>query len=882
MTDMTPERDTQRPENFKAHQADASVAKADEKPWFFVPDMNLDTALQEGKIQGQDSLLITNYMDKGMSIDTYKQDAQGDVREAKLQSLRNRFIDAKSREVNPMDESLADKFISRLENKLTEINPTWNKEQDDEEVLFNKALEAATLSQSPLRTTDVPDQEFNDFMASTEVDTPIQAKEAVTEPDTLRPIEKTIKDSVLKGGADLDRIWVQNNSDYIVKLVNEGHLPSTILDQYKDELKVENAASTPKAESVYGATFFDAKLEYRKVISKLKNDKNLSASEKIDLAAKELQLAQRMKHFEAMARQKGLLKDIDSRYTAFQSDLIVYKDDAMDLEDKNIFEKKVGSWSATDKGNIPHEFQGVREEYAARLKAEIKKQISQIKGSETVFMKQVRNYSEPQIPKRVEGIEKRTPDEQRKAFRFFLEEIESTDKGRFDTTTSNQMSELLKIADRPNIDAEVKAEVKARIHLQACATSLRRVITADPERIRIEFNRAVTNEIGDYALTGGDFETLLQKGLEGLKVQDAFYVMQEAAYRGEFSGKTDETDAAIKRERLVDQILERHKTENFDREAAEKSYDLAMRIAEATFERSVWDTSGGDYLSQAIYFSKWRKDRKKGSQVTIDQIHSIATSFLRGATSAKEKYNDKSVKIINKKDWNNLVDLGGKLISDYGHFNTTKEILKIGRFNQIVLQRIQTTDSNEIIAEQLYPDDAQAKNNLLTAANRDIASANAKGMLHFDVENVNFKLMSSTAYKDYLTTTIPDILDAKDLLTKVDFTAQQLQDENAFQRWGDTLDRVDPYGVMSLRFWFIAGAIDSALNFGMELSEADRIARNLHKDKRSGKGVYIYLKQYLPSGSSVESAIKRITQYERRGLSNAIVNQIEKTVRTRK
>ena len=80
------------------------------------------------------------------------------------------------------------------------------------------------------------------------------------------------------------------------------------------------------------------------------------------------------------------------------------------------------------------------------------------------------------------------------------------------------------------------------------------------------------------------------------------------------SGKTTETEAAEKRQVLVGEILRRAKNPSFDIAAAEKSYDLAMRIAEATLEKSVWDTSGGDYLSQAIYFSKWRaKEGGKGA-----------------------------------------------------------------------------------------------------------------------------------------------------------------------------------------------------------------------------------------------------------------------------
>lgn len=897
MNDMNPEQDkSTNGENFRARPFDLGSSSPVEKPWFIVPDVDLDKAVQEGKIQGGDSLLITSYAYTGMGLETYKDTKNGDVREEKLQDLRRRFTEAKTRETDPMDSEIADKYINRLEKKLSEVNPDWNKDEldsidtdlNEEVALFNRALAAAegaaTSSQSPIRSAQ--DEEFTAFLQEAD-DKMSKNQVEVSAQAPLTPLEQTIRDSVLNNGQTNTGTWYRNNSDVIFKLVQEGYLPQQVIEDHKKDFPVENQSKIKTPERNDGKTFLGVQIEYRKILVRLKKESaTLSSSEVSALEEEKKQLEAQMDTFEAIARKKNLLNDIDLKQQELESDLILYMADELDPHKRASLEKKIDSWSATDKGAVPAELRGVRATYAEKLRAQMQDLVNASKNSEPAFMKQVKDYTETVIAKRMANIEKQHPEVQRKGFRAMLDElVEATDKGRFDNTINNVMSEILKTADRPNIDADVRAEVRARIHVHACATSIRRVITLEADKVGGEFQRAI-NEIGDYSLTGNDFETLLQKGLDGLDVNDAFQVLQQAAYRGEFSGKINETEAETKKAQLVTQILNNHRTDpSFDRAAAEKSYDLAMKLAEATFERSVWDTSGGDYLSQAIYFSKWRsKDGSKGPQITVDKIHSLGTSFFRNATDANQKYNEKSLRIINTREWNEVIDLGKSLKSQYRRKDLTSENFKKGRYQSLILQRIQTEQDSVALAEQFYPSDkdvakrTQFLQQEMRETNPNVTSR-PKGMLSF--ENTNFHQMSATAYKEYLTSTIPAILKAKDLLTKVDINSKDLQNDTNYLGWAETLDRVDPYGVMSLRYWFIAGAMDTALNAGMELSEAARIADHLHKDKMSGKGIFTYLPQYLPDGTSVEHAIKEDTRFFRRGLGNAIINWSEKTIRVR-
>lgn len=893
---MDNERNISRPDQFRVRPNEAQPQAA-EKPWYSFDDQKTDEALEAGRIQPADTLLVNNFL-----LDASSLDSLNDAEKAKnrLQSLRNRFLNATQRPQNPMDPDFADIFTGKIEDKLSQIDPNWNKDQDDDlDAIFDKAISkaeaAATSSQSPVRTEG---DSFDQFLQETDIDDDVLLSNSInaasgsntpTTPENrtqapLTKLEETIRNSVLRGDGNTD-VWYKANADLILKLVQAGELPEAAIEKHRQVIEAAATAQKPTVELGNKTSFSQLNLEYTRVLSQIKKGENLTPQEKQLLAEKKAALESQISGFIDQARQNGLLADIDSKYLSFQVKLEAYLGDLMEPEEKASFEKQITSWSVSDKGKGSPDLQGIREAYVQRLKGEMRGKITAAKNTEEVFLKQVRNDSEASIPKRVEGIEKRAADEQRKALRVFLDTLESTDKGRDDSPTNNLMSELIRVVDRKGIDSDVRAEVYARIHLHSCAIALRRVNTSEADKVSSEFNRAVS-EIRDYTLKGSDFEVLLQKGLPGLDISDAFQVLQEAAYRGEFSGKTTETEAAEKRQVLVAEILRRAKNPGFDIAAAEKSYDLAMRIAEATLEKSVWDTSGGDYLSQAIYFSKWRaKEGGKGPLVTIDMIHSIGTSFFRNATTATEKYNDKSTRIINKDEWMDVIDQGKTLKDKYDRdVAATTNALINGRYQSLALQRIQTAADSAILAEVFYPDDRDiaARNRFLQKARSETditLNSKPKGMLDFDPKKVDFGSMSSNAYKEYLTSTIPSILKAKDLLTKVDITAKDLQNDLSFLSWAETLDRVDPYGVMNLRFWFVTGAMDVALNSGMEWSEAYRVASHLHTDKKSGKGIFTFLPKHAPNGESVRDNVLERTSAFSRGMANTTINFFENKIK---
>lgn len=694
--------------------------------------------------------------------------------------------------------------------------------------------------------------------------------------------------------------WVGNGKDIPDKRqylrdagMSEAEI-TTFINNIEPEIPVASAARTevpsPRTQErtreipSVTVTYSDLRYEYSKVTAQLLTDKSLTPVARDVLKEAKRTLEGQMNELEEQAAAKGLFTEIEKKERELKTRLFEYQADLLPAEERDRLEKQITNWNVGKGGKSSPELDGIREDYLARRRSELMRQLKNEKSSDKALMKQVRKLDEPP-PKRLAGIDAYKPEAQREAMRIVIEELEMVDVSPRESANNAMRGAIEGIL--PRLSPEVQSEVRARLHLHACAMSLRKVNTADAEKVGSEFAKAVV-DIGDYALTGTDFETLLQTGLPGLKIGEAFNVLQNAAYdEMKFSGKKSETQLEQIRSELVQRIHAAYGNDpSFDLKAAQTSYDLAMKIADATFERSVWDTSAGDYMSQAIYFSKWRKEKNKGPQVTIDHIDSIGTSFFRSVQTAENKRSIRTadgntegqkVRLFHSDDWFKVRNTAEplRIISKdvIRRRPDTQDALYSARFKALQLQRIQPKGSEDVA--KLFFNGNERVATTFVAENRIQND-------RLDFRGVDFRQMSGTAYKDFLSGTMKEILEAKDLLTKTSIGPQDLRNDNTLLSWAETLDKVDPYGVMSLRFYFIAGAIDAALNSGMEYTEADRVARNLHLDKRSGKGVYYYLGEYLATGEKTEDALRDMTQYRRRGMVNALVNSFENLVGRRR
>ncbi|PIS14183.1 hypothetical protein COT65_00080 [Candidatus Shapirobacteria bacterium CG09_land_8_20_14_0_10_47_13] len=314
--------------------------------------------------------------------------------------------------------------------------------------------------------------------------------------------------------------------------------------------------------------------------------------------------------------------------------------------------KKGDDWFADDK--VPKEeweqLAGVIEEESTRLRAGQ----GGPAGSESLLQQIASSTAETARRTAGEQVDvlPSSPEEQRKVVIGLVEQIEANDlpvapvPGIY-SLGNNQMiaARIGSLLGIEGMAPKVREEAMARLKFQHCAAIADAIPGNTDQAKQFLYSVFLQPESRRYALEGLDLNILfLREGIPGLKIAEAFKLLQLAStvgirVNGETLCLTDERLSLSKREEVLKVIVNRLG----EGKNAQKSLQLARRIALATLETSVWNRSlaGNDPLAEAFYFRKYRTKRAeaardRGPDITIPRIEGFGTSFLRNVQTAEE------------------------------------------------------------------------------------------------------------------------------------------------------------------------------------------------------------------------------------------------------
>lgn len=387
--------------------------------------------------------------------------------------------------------------------------------------------------------------------------------------------------------------------------------------------------------------------------------------------------------------------------------------------------------------------------------------------------------------------------EQRVLIWELLERIEATDHPLSQTNLNiaNEIKENLY-----RMDPELASECRARIRLHDSFAFIA-AISGDTEQA-IKDLRQASNELTSrgHILESEDFDRLLKKGIQGLRITEAFKKLEDWAINGKVVAGRPPGERVRYRQGDSSQVEQQTIRNSICEElggnnASRKSLQLAERIAIATFETSVWNqkVGGKDVLAEAIYLKEYRKgrfsqSRDRGPDITIDKIEGFGSSFFRSARRV-----DKQPLVL-----------------------------------KIAIPPAEIPDTEQRAFEE-------------TLMNSRIEE-DRKTTLDFNV--MNFDRLSQGALGTYLGNEVPRILGTKQLLLKTDFKPVDLTSE-AVQGWVANFRVSDRDGSLKLRKYFIMGILDAGLaeayNLGwgqVEIAEARKILTKKIGEDEDGKNLY--------------------------------------------
>ena len=368
-------------------------------------------------------------------------------------------------------------------------------------------------------------------------------------------------------------------------------------------------------------------------------------------------------------------------------------------------------------------------------------------------------------------------EDQRKKFIQLIEVIELNEKPLTDYNNALIANRILRAIESPKIDPELKEECLARLKLHHCAIIAGSIPGSTEHAASHLLNAFGSPESRKYALEGEDFECLFKHKLDGLKVAQAFDLLQRANVLGiEIEGKVlrlSSNELSAPEERAVQRELERRLGGG---QEALTSLKLAKRIAQATLETSVWNRNfvGNDPLAEAIHFKKYRLGRlarDKGPEVTIPYIEGFGTSFFRSAqTTEQEEIRGTRVNIplFLSGPENNLRNITGIL-------NTKERTSRMLRRNR---------------GENLEFDE---KNPL----EGTVALINPEAM--------NFPRIRPGEYMSWLGVNVTRTLAFKELLLQSTWKPEDFG-EDKIDKYVSPANAADPQQALRLRSWFVLGA----------------------------------------------------------------------------
>ncbi|GEM_PF-1736913 len=594
--------------------------------------------------------------------------------------------------------------------------------------------------------------------------------------------------------------WIENQQvilpvEEVYAQLDQSHVPA------RDVLNLRERAENELREPPEGINFSNAEKDYwrtlegasfnrlQRVREELKDQVRAhpqDATYQRNLDVVNTKISQ----LENFAEENGLFDSINTRRDGFEAEVLQLSRGELSPEAQQDLLRRLREWRGVDSDNDAT-FIGMAEykvkQYRDAMAAAVGQRVAESERSPSRIMEQVMDRTQnPTI--RLSNIEHLYPEDQRHALGLILDELEKPEMTPDDSNFKNYRNALETVM--PLLDSENRRMVDARLRLQVCWSALQKVNTADAEGIKRAFSDAVI-KIGAYGLNGDSLNVFLAERefggeIPGLYTADAMGLLQAAALRGEYSHQR--TDSESINEDVAQQLLALHAQRGMTIADARKSVQLADRLAEATFEKSLWDTTGGKakiqaYMSEAMYFSTWRIRDKKGFALSAGHIPTIATSFLR-----RSKYADNH---------------GGQRVffgDEYAAVNAdTPNRQKV-----------------ELLIE-----------------NQTLAGDHPRAL---DFHGVDFSKLETNVYKSYLESYIPKVFEIKDLLTKTDFNLQSLQNDQDLIKMYDKFKQFDPNNSMQLFFFYYSHALrGAAFNGGHASQLHDELREVITQGLKAGR-----------------------------------------------
>lgn len=376
-----------------------------------------------------------------------------------------------------------------------------------------------------------------------------------------------------------------------------------------------------------------------------------------------------------------------------------------------------------------------------------------------------------EVVTRLSGIEKDSPEKQRRRVRELLDEVEK--KTEFFNSDGVQEREL--INSREKLDNEVWKEVVARLHLHATTVGLNWVFLSEKDvstedKLRTIVGKLTTlEESGQkrtWLIDGHDLEVLFKRDLEGLGIAKAYNLLQEKSYYG----IRDKNGEIVDRPKKTEAQVQSEEKEILGKLGGDtKSLELARRLRFVLFEQSAEGWKITDPVSQTFFFEETRKILDAGPSFTHGKIFGLGAPFLRWTTVNGERLfnNDKYMSALDDIDH----------AKNFAEQN--RAIMRLGRLNRLEPSKMQLPE------EYILP---------------------------IEGSNVNYTDIPEGDYAKYLAGYLRGMLTVKKLLLQTDWKPEDM--------FGDKIDAWnapfrnsdDKEQRLGHRVLFIAGALHSAFD----------------------------------------------------------------------
>lgn len=433
----------------------------------------------------------------------------------------------------------------------------------------------------------------------------------------------------------------------------------------------------------------------------------------------------------------------------------------------------------------------------------------------------------------LKGIEGKDFEGQLKAVRELLHRLESNNLLIKEGDNLNVVSVLEENYSR--MQPEVAAEAKARVRLKDSAILVRLLSSPDEttvQRYRDIFSEAERTEY--YRLLKNEDLNLLisAREMNGIPTGVVFDYLQDIAYNGIrlSNGNTKRYASSMTTQerqefnrRLMSGLTSRVQEvfPGISREDAVERAGTGLRLVDKTAtalaEKNIWmfDNVMKNPIAQSLYLREARHRGDHGPLITQQLIMGLGTSYLR-QLQVKEPFvtkdgdrKIKTVRFFNGNKWDIAKRIDGDVFAAHAIHK---------------LQRV--VNSTEAIHAQQLIGRAVDVANSRRGVSRDKAEKTRRQFertrweQNFDsfklkTEGKDFTKLGEEEYEKYLISYIPKLIKGRELLLTQNWDIKDLLNRDKVNSNYNVFTKLDPDDRMSLRRYFLTGAIDELVKGGV-------------------------------------------------------------------